>query len=284
MKISAVLEKLHAFHPAVEEERTCDTVKCGNPEQECTGIATAIYASPDVIRKAKEAGVNLLIVHEPTFYSHQDETGWLAGNPVFSEKSALIQEAGLVIFRDHDRIHGTPRREDRERMDLIFYGIMQELGWEKYCLGFENKPLLYQIPETTVGELAKTLIAGLGLNGARIVGNPDTKVRKVFFCEHVNGSARGGREPDREKILEAEAQGYDVLIPLEIVDWTLTEYIRDSSQLGRGKALIEMGHFNTEEPAMRYMAKWLPDILGEEGKDIPVCFLSAGDLYHYISR
>lgn len=39
MKISEVILKLTKFHPPVNEQHTCDTVKCGNPNQECTARA-----------------------------------------------------------------------------------------------------------------------------------------------------------------------------------------------------------------------------------------------------
>ena len=73
----------------------------------------------------------------------------------------------------------------------------------------------------------------------------------------------------------------DLLIPLEIVDWTLTSYVRDACQLGMPKAILEMGHFNTEELGMKYLAKLLPEVTGA---DVPVKFIKSGDTYSYIMR
>ena len=58
MTIQDVINKIIAYHPALGEREagTCDTIKIGDPSAECTGVATAIYPSPDVIRKAKAAG------------------------------------------------------------------------------------------------------------------------------------------------------------------------------------------------------------------------------------
>ena len=69
MTIQQVIDRIKVYHPSLgeRESTTRDTVKFGDTGVECTGIATAIYPSPDIIRKAAEAGCNLLIVHEPSF-------------------------------------------------------------------------------------------------------------------------------------------------------------------------------------------------------------------------
>ena len=80
MTIQQVIDKIIAYHPPLGEREatTCDTVKFGDTSIPCTGIATAIYPSPDIIRAAAKAGCNLLVVHEPSFYSHMDPLDWLA--------------------------------------------------------------------------------------------------------------------------------------------------------------------------------------------------------------
>lgn len=281
MKISEIISKISEFHPPVDETRTRDVVKFGDPEQECTGVVTTVYASVDVIRRAAELNANFIICHEPLFYADEDTQDWLAGNSVYEEKAALLREHNIVVWRDHDRIHGGGPGRVREHTDLIFYGIMKELDWEPYCIGFDKKPLLYEIPETTVRDLTAELLEKFHLNGARIVGNPDAKVRRVFFSEHVTAANFHGKQPDSLAIQEIEAENYDVMIPLEIVDWTLSEYVRDAAQLGRNKAIIEMGHFNVEEIAMKYMQKWLPDVLENA---VPVHFVQSGDSFAYLLK
>ena len=280
MKIREVLEKLCAYHPAVDEERTCDVVKIGNPDQECTGIAVTVYASIPMIRKAIAQHCNLIIAHEPLFFSHGDQTDWLEGNSVFEEKQKLLADHNIVVFRDHDRIHGEKPGPQRDHVDMIFYGIMKTLGWEDYCVGFDKKPQVYEIPETTLESLMQNMVTKLGLNGARYISNPKAKVKKVFFCEHVNGMNRGGVEKDSELIKTIESNDYDVMIPFEIIDWTLSEYVRDAAALGKSKALIEMGHFNVEEAGMKYMAQWLPEIIENQA---PVSFIPSADDFHYYS-
>ena len=68
---------------------------------------------------------------------------------------------------------------------------------------------------------------------------------------------------------------------MEIVDFTLAEYIRDSSMLGQNKVVLGMGHFNLEEPGMEYMLNYIGKALGE---DIPCSFVQSGDMYEYITK
>ena len=140
--------------------------------------------------------------------------------------------------------------------------------------GETTKPLWYRIPKTTAKALAALFLEKFNLTGMRIVGDPETEVSTVFLCEHVQG-----RPNDGEAV--AKAAKADAIVPLEIVDWTLSAYVRDACQLGNSKVILEMGHFNTEELGMRYMARWLPEVIGAE---TPVHFVQSGDSFGYILR
>ena len=276
MKILEIVKNLEAWHaPLDHPDHTSDTVKIGDVNQECTGIAVTVSVTVDVIRRAKAAGCNLIIGHEPLFYGDAEYDPILEQDPVYLMKKQLLEESGIVVYRDHDHMHGPggPMAKVHTETDYIYYGIMKELGWEACRMGEETKPLWYKVPKTTAGALSGQLLGAFDLTGARLVGDPETEVQTVFLCEHVQG--RG----DYETI--AKAAEADLMIPLEIVDWTLTSYVRDACQLGMPKAILEMGHFNTEELGMKYLAKLLPEVTGA---DVPVKFIKSGDTYSYIMR
>ena len=88
MKIQEIIDKIYAFHPSLgeREETTIDGLKIGNPDQECTGIATGIFASVEVIEEAHAAGANLLVVHEPVFYDHFDKDEAKVHNEIAKKK------------------------------------------------------------------------------------------------------------------------------------------------------------------------------------------------------
>src|SRR5215471_10790246 len=51
---------------------TVDTFKAGNPDSAVRGIAVTMMATMDVLERAAAEGLNFVITHEPTFYSHLD--------------------------------------------------------------------------------------------------------------------------------------------------------------------------------------------------------------------
>ena len=296
MKIIEVIDKIRDFHGKQEHSRF-DRILYGDAERECTGIAVTCCGTVEVIQKAFEAGANLLIVHENIFYTSTDDDSFVQNVALVEEKKKLLEKTGIVIWRDHDHMHGggpggkpndpggrpdfahfDPHKNQgpREKTDYIYYGIMKMLGWEPYLQGDIKKPLLYEIPETTIPELCRFLMERFDLNGVRVVGKSDGKVRRVFICEHVSD------RHDESLYSRMDELNADVFLPLEIVDWTLSEYVRDAVALGQNKAILELGHFNFEEPGMRYMAEeWLPKLIGT---DIPVSFIQSGDSFSYFVR
>lgn len=256
----------------IYDDTTRDQVLYGPVDVTCAGIVTTCFASADVIRQAYARGANLIICHEALFWNHGDHTCWLANNKTFAAKRALLDEYGITVWRLHDHIHsGAP--ENGRLVDSIFMGLADKLGWRDYVTGNPDRPMNFTIPETTAGELARFLVARLGLNGTRIVGDADARVRTVKVPMHLIGQF----DNDTTAAMDA---GVDCLVTMEATDFTTSEYVRDSAQLGLGKAMICIGHFNVEEPGMEYMLRWLPEALGA---DVPMSFVPSGDPWTYVT-
>ena len=279
MKISEAIERIKSYHcgivrgAPIDPATSRDQILYGDPERELTGIVTTCHATVDVIRKAKEVGANLIITHEALFWNHGDHTDWLQDNKTFQAKAALLDEGGITVWRDHDHMHsGIPVGE--EWVDGIYYGVVKHLGWEDYCLDSNMKHPRFEFPEPiSVQELGKFLMEKLGLNGIQVIGSMDTMAKRVWICGHI--FARN----DNETLKRTEEEDIDTLICLECVDHTVVEYIRDSDMVGRKKTILHTGHFNTEEPGMRYMVEWLPEALGEY---VPITFAPCADMYQFI--
>lgn len=277
MKIKEAIELIKKYHqPFVWNENTRDKLLIGDDNIECSGICTTCCATYEVMQKCVQKGINLIISHEGIFYNYEkNEDIYLCENEVVKRKIEFASENNIVVWRDHDAMHGPFLKEGiREKADLIFYGTMKELGWDKYLVKDEKKPLWYKIPEISAREFADILIDKWNLNGLRIVGNLDSKISNIFICEHVNGGQKD------ISIIE-NCRKADAIIPLEICDYTLTTYVRDASYLGMNKVIFEMGHFNGEELGMKYLAKSLLEVFGET---IPVEFIQSGDGFNYVVR
>lgn len=275
MKIIEVIEKIKNEHePFIENQNCRDCILAGNPNQVCTGICITVCATMNVLKQAIDQKCNLIISHESIFYGSQRKDENTMDNEVAEVKRRYIEENHLVVWRNHDRIHGNVFSEGERRInrDHIFYGICKELGWEKYVLDDPLKPCWYQIPEIDAETLANQLIGQFKLSGMRVSGSLNGKVSKIWFCEHVNGTKK-----DAFKLLLAEKA--DAIIPLEICDSTLTQYVRDANTCGIFKVLFEIGHFNCEEIGMKYFKDWLIEIFNE---NINVEFIQSGDVFQYL--
>lgn len=246
--------------------KTCDQLITGDWKAEVTGIATTFMATPEVIRRAAERGANLIITHEPTFFTHADQRDWLEGDEVYRRKLALIQELGINIWRFHDHIHAM-------NPDRIFTGVERDLGWEACSDPAER--FLYVIPPTPVPALADLLKERLGIEVVRVVGNSEMLVQRVGL---LIGGGSLGLGSDTMPMELMRRHDLDVIVAGEILEWTLCAYVRDAAQLGLKKALIVAGHNRTEEAGMKHLPEWLSAFL----PGVPVFFVEAGDPYHYV--
>jgi len=245
--IQDVIDVILQTVPGAPFEDTVDTFKAGDPGQEITGIVTTFLASYKVIQRAVELDANLIITHEPTYYNHLDQVNWLEGDPVYEAKRRLLERNHIVVWRFHDYWHC-------HRPDGILTGMIKELGWEEHA-GAENA-LVYSIPPVPLQELAAFLKETLDIGTVRVVGDLGMMCRRVGLLL----GAIGGRA--QIKLLgQAEV---DVLVCGEISEWETSEYVRDAVALGKDKALIVLGHANSEEPGMRWLVEWLrlrvPDV------------------------
>ena len=257
--IQDVIDLCMEVAPNVSAASTVDTVKVGDPSQEVRGVATTFLATYEVILRAIRFGVNLIITHEPTFYNHLDETHWLATDPVYEAKRRLLEENGVVVWRNHDYWHARDP-------DGIATGVLRLLGWTGYAQ--PDNPQRCVIPATPLSQLSVFMKRRFGAQRVRVMGPP------ALPCERVGllVGAVGGRRQ-----IEALG-GVDVLVVGEVREWETTEYVRDGAWNDQPRGLIVVGHALSEEPGMQYLAEWLkPRIPGVQVRHIPT-----GDPFRYI--
>ncbi|WP_289286161.1 Nif3-like dinuclear metal center hexameric protein [Faecalibaculum rodentium] len=282
MQIETVIERIKAYHKGsvqgkeIDPATTRDQVLYGDVKQECTGIVTTCWATAEVIAKAAECHANLIIAHEALFWNHGDHTDWLAEseNKTYLRKKELLDRYGIVVWRNHDYIHSGIPMKDGSYTDGIFYGVADTLGWCDHIVEDPACPLAYEIEPMKAKDLTQLILDKFHLNGARLIGDPETVVKRIQIPFHVLGD-------DRELIERCDKEDIDCLLAMEMVDFTVAEYIRDASMLGQGKVIISVGHFNLEEPGMKYMLKYMDQAIGER---IPCWFAQSGDSYHYITK
>lgn len=259
MKAIDIMNALFAMAMERDYSRSCDTCKAGDPEVEVTHVAVTMFPTPDVIRRAKEWGAQLLIVHEPAYYNHMDTH---SEEKLECEKRKLIEDSGLTVFRYHDHAHWT-------YPDVICAGEVKYMGLPgvaEYPGSFDTVRITLDQAMTPV-QIAATLEKNLGIKHIRICGSRDA------LCTKVTGlfGAPGGVF---EELKREESQ---VVLTGETSEWCLGEYARDAAQMGYKKALLILGHEGSERAGMIYTA----DILREMYPALAVKYFNCGEVYTY---
>ena len=231
--------------------QTVDTVKAGSPDAEVRGIATTGMATFDLLRRAAAHGRNFVITHEPTFYTHTDDTTALANDDVFRAKMQFIREHDMIVWRFHDHAHML-------RPDPLVAGSARALGWTQYAS--DDNPRLFVLPETTLRALAEDIQRRLGGRAIRVAGDPDMVVRRVML-------GPGSGVPP---LLSA----FDVSVGGEASEsGGNSAFAIDAAALGQPKGTILLGHMLSEDFGMQEVAEWLRAFLN----DVPIEWMPAGE-------
>lgn len=236
-------------------KETVDTIKAGDPSTKVTGIATTMFATFDVLQRAAAEGKNLVIAHEPTFYSHQDKTEALAAanDPVWAAKEKFVRDHNMVVFRFHDHWH-------MRRPDGVMEGMIKALGWGQYQDGSG-----FKLPAMTLEKLAASMRQKLGATTLRVVGRRDMKVTRVALSPGAGGPVGHLRILRRDEV--------EVLAIGEVPEWETISYVADAVAQGKSKALILIGHTPSEQAGMENCASWLTTFV----KEVPVGYVAAAE-------
>jgi putative NIF3 family GTP cyclohydrolase 1 type 2 len=263
---SVVVDRIRASVGVEWKTDTVDTFKAGDPAAVVKGIVTTTMATMDVLRKCVAAGANMVIACEPTFFAKADNPNPPAGrgqaanappDAVLAAKRDFIQKNGLVVWRfsDHWRLHAP---------DPMAHGLSDEMGWAKYQAA--SDATRFTLPVVTLDALAADLKKKLGIRGGiRVVGDPQTEIRKVGLLTGTTPLAASLRT----------MPAVDVIVAGEVREWESVEYAQDTVTAGIRKSMILLGRVVSEEPGMKLCAAWLRTFVPE----VPVTWIATGDPY-----
>ncbi len=245
----------------VIEKETVDKLEFGDPRTFVKGITVTFLATQEVIEKSIELGVNFIISHEGIFYSHISNMGFLESDPVVQYKLKTIESNNLAVFRLHDNIH-------RRHPDSIMVGLLKCLNWESYEVIRQTTYSVLDIPKKTLLEVIEYVKKILNVQYLRFVGDLSMECSRV-------GILVGYRGTGQMAIPLFHKENLDLLIYGEGPEWGTPEYVRDAIQQGRQKALIVLGHAESEKPGMEYIA----NIIREKFPNIPVHYISQPPIF-----
>jgi hypothetical protein len=239
-----VVDRLRATGPALPAD-TVDGLEAGDPATLVTSIAVTLMATMTHLQWAVERGHNLVISHEPVFYSPNDDPGTRASDPIYLAKKKFIDDQRLVVYRMFDQWNAllTAAASD---------DLARRCGWRPPMAASGQ---VYEIPPTTLGGL---LVQVPSLPGTRVIGDRALPVRRV--CILPGGTSLSAT---RDGLEEADA-----VIAGEPREWEAVPYVLDSISAGRPKGMILLGRLVTENPAIGACAEWtrrlIPELSVEE--------------------
>jgi putative NIF3 family GTP cyclohydrolase 1 type 2 len=235
-----------------------DTFKQGGPGAVVRGIASSFGGDLRVCQRALALGLNMLIVHEPTFYSDQDIIPWVKSDPVYEAKRAWMNKNNFVVWRTHDNWHA-------RNPDGIQTGWDNGTGWAKYRVPgpLRGAPRMYKLPPTTLGGVANELATTLKTHSIRVIGDLNQPVSVV---------GRGGHQLV-DNIIASTA--CDCIIVSEAREFDSHEYLRDSVISGERKGVVIISHVTGEDMGMLEMERWLTPLVPE----VPIRFVSTDDAF-----
>jgi len=222
-----------------------DTFKFGGPDTVVKGIATTMFCSYGAIKRAVEAGCNMLIPHEDTYWNDPDKLDIVSNDPSYKPKVDFMKEHDIVIFRMHDHMHA-------QKPDLIYVGLARALDITKYETAPQSHH--FKLPEMTLGELAIMCQKQLGDKALRVVGDPKTKVSRLQLG--VGYATPSINNPDVDVVVSGEQQETDGFLDSPA-------YVLDATTLGIPKGWIMLGHNISEEQGMLEMAQWVKSFTPE---------------------
>jgi putative NIF3 family GTP cyclohydrolase 1 type 2 len=261
LTVQQVIDIIIKSVPGAPFQNTVDTLKAGKADTPVTSIISTMFATTAVIKTAINIKANFIIVHEPTFYNHPDDTTWLKEDKVFNYKMDLLKKNNIAVWRFHDYWHAV-------RPDGVLMGVLKSLGWLSYYN--QNNPNVINVPSLSLGDIIKLAKEKLGIAHLRVIGDLNQPCKKIAL---MPGAAGGKRQME---LLQKESP--DVLLVGESPEWETIEYMRDATESGLKQGLIVLGHSVSEEPGMEWLVSWLqPKVSG-----IPVVHVSSQDPFTWI--
>jgi putative NIF3 family GTP cyclohydrolase 1 type 2 len=249
-----VIDRIKANVGIPWQAQTVDNIIAGTAETPVKGIATTMMATLDVVQRAAASGKNMVITHESTFFSHQDQTDQLLQDPTYKFKLDFLNRNNMVVFHFHDHWH-------RRSPDGINAGMARELGWEKNA--DPENPRVFTFPGTPLASFAKEIETKLKIRTMRVLGDPKLPVKRVI--------ASWGYASLMPGIPYLARPDVDVLVVGETREWELVEYAQDAISSGQKKGLIVLGHVVSEQSGMKLCAEWLKGFI----KEVPIEFIAA---------
>jgi putative NIF3 family GTP cyclohydrolase 1 type 2 len=266
---------LHHWLRSLHEvpEPTVDRIIIGSTGTPVRGIAVVWMPTWNTLRVAEKQGLNVVIAHEPTFFSHHDLDGFEAAQRdlppraraalegVRDAKRRWIEDIGMAVIRCHDVLDAM--------LGGVVDSLAEQLGFRPadYVKSWRGYRVVRLASPATAADVAQRLanaFSAIGQPGVGFYGDPARVVKTL-------GLGTGfGCEPWRFVELGADMA---LTIDDRIKTWIEGEWADDS-----GFPLAVINHGTSEEWGVRTLARRLKEAFPA----LPVQLIPQGCGYRWV--
>lgn len=229
----------------------------GRFTEELTGVVFCLDLTQEAIDQAKEMGANLIFTHHPVLFDA------VHGLDEEVELHDLVMQAialGIAVYSSHtafDTVDGGVNHVLAELADLSDVKPLRPRDAEdalfSYAKGFGTWGV---VSPQKLAAYAKRLKEAFQAESVVFYGDPDRVVTRV--------ACLGGAGVEFAE--DAVAAGCDVLLTADV------KYHEAQDVVRKGLALIDLGHYASEFPAMERAREWAEEFAPE----IPTAVVSNG--------
>ena len=240
MKMSEITELFNGFAPEyLAESWDNPGLLVGDENAEIKKILVALDATEEVVDEAVKTGADLIVTHHPMIFGSIKK---INTSDSMGRRIIKLIRNNICVFAMHTNL------------DIAFGGVNDELT---KILGLKNTAVLFEsctqndkpnglgrygdIEETTLEKFAKKVKEKLSLDGIRIVGENNRKIKRVGLC---TGSGM-------EFMTDAVNLNCDVYITSDI------KYHESQKALEDGITLIDATHYGSENIIVPVIKKFL---------------------------
>ena len=247
----------------IDREKTVDRIILGDPEKEIRRVLVTWISSFAAVRAAVEGGFDMLMTHEPTFWTHRNEHENMDTTDLARAKKRFAEDRGLAILRNHDVWDRFPG------VGIPWaWGRFLELGERPTVIHKDRFQHRYDIAPVRLDELASRIAAKTAAIGEPLVqvkGDGGMVVSKVGIgtgcCDRIDAYREIGCD-------------VSVVCDDGSAWWSMIQRAADD-----GHPVIRVNHGTSEEPGMVTLTQHINDNLsGVEAVHLPhgSCFRLVG--------
>lgn len=218
MKINDVTAYIEECAPlALAAEWDNPGLIIGDGMRECTGVATCLDCTADVVKQAAEKGANLIVSHHPFIFRPVRS---LTAATVQGRCAELLIKYGVSVYAAHTNLDAADCGLSRTLAEMFGGGNLES---EEYGCFADIKPV-------KAGRLAETVAEALG-DGTVKVCAEDAEIARIYVVSGAGGDSGA---------LAAAMSRADALITGEVKHHVFTEAAEN------GFPVIEFSHYYSE--------------------------------------